>query len=86
MDSVEEQKLESELIRESVDDLAKAVTASGGAIGGQANKALDTLYDIFQQIIVNPYVDQYRIIDLAQYRSKFGKFPEATKLLQDIGF
>lgn len=57
MDSVEEQKLESELIREAVDDLAKAVTAGGGAIGGGSNKALDSLYDIFSQIIVNPYVD-----------------------------
>lgn len=47
LDSADEQKLESELIRESVDDLAKAVTAAGGVIGGSTNKALDSLYDIF---------------------------------------
>jgi hypothetical protein len=79
--------LESELIRESLDDLVKAVTASGNALaGGGTNRALDSLYDIFMNIIVNPYVDQYRILDLGQYRSKFGKYPEATKLLLDIGF
>jgi hypothetical protein len=84
--SVEEIKLEGEVIRETVEALFKAVTAGSGLAGGGSNKALDTLYDLFAQIIKTPYIDLYRMLDLAQYRSKFGKFPEAQKLLEDIGF
>jgi hypothetical protein len=62
--SVEELKLESELIRETVDDLTKAVNSSGNP-GGSTTKSLDSLYDIFSQIIVSPYIDQHRLIDLA---------------------
>lgn len=74
------------MIRETVEALFKAVTSGGGLAGGGSNKALDTLYDLFAQVIKTPYIDMYRMLDLAQYRSKFGKFPEAQKLLEDIGF
>ena len=74
------------MIRETVEALFKAVTATSSFSGGASNKALDTLYDLFSQVIKMPYIDLYRMIDLAQYRSKFGKFPEAQKLLEDIGF
>jgi hypothetical protein len=36
-----------------------------GNPGGVNSKSLDSLYDIFIQIIVNPYIDAYRLIDLA---------------------
>jgi hypothetical protein len=45
--SVEEIKLEGELVRESIDDLYKAVTANGNmTAGGSSTKALDTIYDL----------------------------------------
>ncbi len=80
--SVNEVKLESELLREAVDALFKAVNASGG----MNSKSLDSLYDILCQIIVNPYIDDYRLLDLGQFKSKFARYPEATKLLNEIGF
>lgn len=76
-----EQKLEGELLREAVDALFKAVNNSGGM-----TKSLDSLYDILQLIIQNPYIDDYRLIDLGQYKSKFARYPEAVKLLNEIGF
>jgi hypothetical protein len=82
--SVEERKLEGELIREAVDDLNKVL--NNNSIGGVNTKSLDSLYEIFTQIIQSPYIDEHRLIDLAQYRSKFARFPEAIKLLNDIGF
>jgi len=58
--SIGETKLEGELMRESVDALFKAVNASGG----MNSKSLDSLYDILSNIVVNPYIDDYRLIDL----------------------
>ena len=77
-----ETKLEGELMREAVDALFKAVNSSGG----MNTKSLDSLYDILTLIVQNPYIDDYRLIDLGQYKSKFAKFPEAIKLLNEIGF
>ena len=65
MSSVEETKLEGELIRETVDALYKAVTQNGNLTGGTSTKSLDTLYELFNMIIKSPYVDQYRMLDLA---------------------
>jgi hypothetical protein len=80
--SLGETKLEGELMREAVDSLNKAMS-----VGGSMNsKALDSLYDILTLIIINPYIDDYRLLDLGQYKSKFAKYPEAIKLLNDIGF
>ncbi len=84
MSSVDERKLEGELIREAVDDLNKVL--SNNSIGGASTKSLDSLYEIFTSIIGSPYLDENRLIDLAKFRSKFARFPEATKLLMDIGF
>ena len=66
--------------------MSKAITAAGSTLGGQNVKSLDTLYDLFSQIITSPYVDSYRILEMNQYRSKFGRFPQAIQLLNDIGF
>jgi hypothetical protein len=84
MSSVDERKLEGELIREAVDDLNKVL--NNNSIGGVSTKSLDSLYEIFTSIIQSPYADEFRLIDLAKFRSKFARFPEATKLLMDIGF
>jgi hypothetical protein len=84
MSSVDERKLEGELIREAVDDLNKVL--NNNSIGGVSTKSLDSLYEIFTSIIQSPYVDEFRLIDLSKFRSKFARFPEATKLLMDIGF
>ena len=69
-------------MREAVDALFKAVNSSGG----MNTTSLDSLYDILTLIVQNPYIDDYRLIDLGQYKSKFAKFPEAIKLLNEIGF
>ncbi len=37
-------------------------------------------------IVLHPYVDFYRIVDLTYFKSKFAKVPEAVKLLKVIGF
>ena len=58
--SVAETKLEGELMREVVDALFKAVNSSGG----MNTKSLDSLYDILTLIVKNPYIDDYRLIDL----------------------
>ena len=69
-------------MREAVDALFKAVNASGG----MNSKSLDSLYDILQLIIQNPYLDDHRLLDLGQFKSKFARYPEAVKLLNEIGF
>jgi hypothetical protein len=84
MSSIDERKLEGELIREAVDDLNKVL--NNNSIGGVSTKSLDSLYEIFTSIIQSPYADEFRLIDLAKFRSKFARFPEAIKLLMDIGF
>ena len=48
--------MESELIRETVDDLYKAMNSNGNP-GGVNTKSLDSLYEIFLAIIINPYMD-----------------------------
>lgn len=47
-------------MREAVDALFKAVNSSGG----MNTKSLDSLYDILTLIVQNPYIDDYRLIDL----------------------
>ena len=67
-------------MREAVDALFKAVNQGGG----MNSKSLDSLYDILSSIITNPYIDDYRLIDLGQFKSKFARYPEAVKLLNEI--
>jgi hypothetical protein len=49
MSSIDERKLEGELIREAVDDLNKVL--NNNSIGGVSTKSLDSLYEIFTSII-----------------------------------
>jgi hypothetical protein len=71
------------MVREAVDDLFKAVNTTGY---GTNSKSLDSLFNILDSILTHPYVDSYRIIDLSYFKSKFSRFPQAIKLLKEIGF
>lgn len=73
-------------MREAVDDLFKGINANLNGAGNLNNKSLDSLFNILNSILVYPYVDFYRIVDLTYFKSKFARFPQAIKLLKEIGF
>lgn len=65
-------KMETQIVREAVEDLLKAVNTVGQ---GRNPQSLDSLLSILDSILTHPYVDAFRIIDLTYFKSKFAKFP-----------
>ena len=78
--------MEGDSIREAVENLFNAINLTQSVAGGPQHKSLDSLFSIMNSIVMNPYVDFYRIVDLTYFKSKFAKVPEAVKLLKEIGF